>query len=147
MKKFEFTLGKLLGYKEQVLKKEKNDLAALRKQQQQAMEERQRLIEKLEHSNREFAEKCKKGMSPQHIVLEKSYINSVCEQIRALERSIELFGVKIEKQLVVVVEASKEVSTLEKLRDKQFEDYQKAVQKSEELFISEFVANKSFHKV
>lgn len=40
-----------------------------------------------------------------------------------------------------VIEAKKETSSLEKLKDKKLELYQKAVQKSEETFIEEFVVS------
>ena len=40
MKRFEFSLNKLMGYKKQVLDREKNDLAHLRRQQQQMLDEK-----------------------------------------------------------------------------------------------------------
>ena len=135
-----------MNYKEQVLKKEKNDLANLRKQQQQALEEKEELIAKLKHSNDQFCINANKGMSPQHIVLAKGYINSLSEKIREKEQHIISLEIYIEKQLGVVVEATKEVSSLEKLQEKQLEEYKKEVQKSEETFISEFVSNSQFYK-
>ena len=146
MKRFEFSLNKLLNYKQQVLKREKNDLANLRKQHQQAIDEKEELILKLKHSNEDFVFNANKGMSPQQMVLAKSYINSLSEQIRALERHISILDMHIEKQLGVVVEATKEVSSLEKLEEKQLDEYKKATKKAEETFISEYVSNSQFYK-
>lgn len=146
MKRFEFSLNKLLNYKQQVLKREKNDLANLRKQQQLAIDEKKQLIQKLKDADDEFVLTSNKGMSAQHMVLAKSYINSISEQIRSLDRLIHILESQIEKQLGVVVEATKEVSSLEKLEEKQLEDYKKAVQKAEETFIGEYVSNSQFYK-
>ena len=41
-----------------------------------------------------------------------------------------------------VVEAKKETSSIDKLKEKKFKEYEKAVQKEEEQFIEEFVATK-----
>ena len=51
MKRFRFSLDKLKGYKEQILDKEKNDLAQLRSQQQSLVEEKRRVEETLRLSN------------------------------------------------------------------------------------------------
>ena len=145
MKRFEFSLNKLLGYKQQILGKEKNDLANLRKQQQQAIDEKEELAQKLKYSNEEFLIRANCGMSSQHIVLEKCYLNSLSDKIRRLEENILLLDLHIEKQLGVVVEATKEVSSLEKLEEKQLDEYTKKEQKAEEKFIEEFVSNSSFY--
>ena len=47
---------------------------------------------------------------------------------------------EIEKQLAVVVDATKDVKTLEKLEEKQLEEYKAAEGKENELFIEEFVS-------
>ena len=146
MKRFQFTLSKLLSFKEQVLKREKNDLANLRLQQQQAIDEKNRLILRVQELSAAYTLRVSEGMTPQRIVLEKAYINQLLEQIRMLEKSIVFLGERIEKQLGVVVEATKEVSSLEKLQEKQLEAYTKAVQKEEEIFISEYVSNSAFYR-
>lgn len=146
MKRFEFSLKKLLSYKEQVLRREKNDLAALRQQQQLAYDEKERVKKNLAHADRDFAERSARGMTPQQIMLAKGYINQLLEQLRRLDITIENLALRIEKQLSVVVEATKEVSSLEKLQDKQFEEYNKSVQKAEETFIGEYVSNSQFYR-
>ena len=68
------------------------------------------------------------------------------QYLRATERQIEE-AVEILKQLqaeaeakrLEVVEAKKDTSSIEKLREKKLDSYNKAVQKSEELIIEEFV--------
>ena len=145
MKRFQFSLQKLLNYKEQVLQREKNDLAGLRRQLQQALDEKDRLWILVNQANGDFTVRSSRGMTPPQIVLAKAYINQLLEQIRLLEGNIRFLGERIEKQLGVVIEATKEVSSLEKLQEKQLEDYTKAFQKEEELFISEYVSNSTFY--
>lgn len=146
MKKFQFTLNKLLIFKEQILKKEKNELASLRAQQQAAVNERDKLEAEMHLRNSEFIQKTAAGMSAQEMISEKGYLSYLVNQIRIYENTIIALGAKIDKQLSNVIEANKEVSSLEKLEEKQYEQYKKDVQKSEELFIDEYVTNSSFYK-
>lgn len=48
-----------------------------------------------------------------------------------------------EKKRAKVVEAKKESSSLDKLKEKQFEEYNKQVQKENEQMIEEFVSTQS----
>ena len=144
MKRFEFSLNKLKGYKEQVLDREKNDLAHLRRQQQQYIDEKTALEQKLRSSNREFLEKSAAGMTVLQVTTFKGYHQSLSAQIRELEASIEKMEEKVQRQLSVVIEATKEVSSLEKLEDKQLEEYNFKFAKAEEQFIAEYVTNSTY---
>jgi flagellar FliJ protein len=53
---------------------------------------------------------------------------------------------EVQRQLAIVIAATQEVSTLEKLEEKQLEEYRKAAQHEDELFIEEFVQNADFRK-
>ena len=117
MKRFEFSLKKLMGYKKQVLDREKNDLAHLRRQQQQMLDEKSELEARLTSSNNEFCQKSGVGMTVLQITMFKSYHQSLSQQIKELEASIEKMEEKVQKQLGVVIEATKEVSSLEKLEE------------------------------
>lgn len=144
MKRFEFSLNKLMGYKKQVLDREKNDLAHLRRQQQQMLDEKSELEARLTYSNNEFCQKSGIGMTVLQITMFKSYHQSLSQQIKELEASIEKMEEKVQKQLGVVIEATKEVSSLEKLEEKQLEEYNFMVAKQEEQFISEYVMNSTY---
>ena len=144
MKRFEFSLNKLKGYKEQVLDREKNDLAHLRRQQQQYIDEKTALEHKLRLSNKEFLERSAAGMTVLQVTTFKGYHQSLSAQIRELEASIEKMEEKVQRQLSVVIEATKEVSSLEKLEDKQLEEYNFKAAKAEEQFIAEYVTNSTY---
>lgn len=144
MKRFEFSLNKLMGYKQQVLDREKNDLAHLRRRQQQYIDEKRALEDKLRRSNEEFCMKSSAGMTVMQLTAFKGYHHSLSSQIKELELSIANMEEKVQKQLGVVIEATKEVSSLEKLEDKQLEEYNFKVAKAEEQFIEEYVTNSTY---
>lgn len=146
IKRFQFTLDKLKGYKEQVLSKEKGDLAALRAQQAKYAAEQAKVQAELDEANEEFLRKSGSGMTIMEMTLFKEYLNSLSDQIRELERKIQLEEEKIKFQTKVVVEANKDVSSLEKLEDKQREEYNFKVAKAEEQFIEEYVSNSVYFK-
>ena len=146
IKRFQFTLDKLKGYKEQVLSKEKGDLAALRAQQAKYAAEQAKVQAELDEANEEFLRKSGFGMTIMEMTLFKEYLNSLSDQIRELEKKIQLEEEKIKFQTKVVVEANKDVSSLEKLEDKQREEYNFKVAKAEEQFIEEYVSNSVYFK-
>lgn len=146
IKRFQFTLDKLKGYKEQVLSKEKGDLAALRAQQAKYAAEQAKVQAELDEANEEFLRKSGSGMTIMEMTLFKEYLNSLSNQIRELEKKIQLEEEKIRFQTKVVVEANKDVSSLEKLEDKQREEYNFKVAKAEEQFIEEYVSNSVYFK-
>ncbi|MCI7351025.1 MAG: flagellar export protein FliJ [Ruminococcus sp.] len=139
-------MDKLKGYKEQVLSKEKGDLAALRAQQAKYAAEQAKVQAELDEANEEFLRKSGSGMTIMEMTLFKEYLNSLSDQIRELERKIQLEEEKIKFQTKVVVEANKDVSSLEKLEDKQREEYNFKAAKAEEQFIEEYVSNSVYFK-
>lgn len=147
MKKFKFSLDKLLNYKEQILDKEKNELSALRHKKQSAEEELLEVKNHLKVSNQNYIEKSQAGMSAQDMVVSKRYLNSLTDRIFQLDKIIAIYEEKIQKQLLVVIEATKEVNTIQKLEEKQLEEYNTAVRKADENFIQEFVINQQSHPV
>ena len=76
--------------------------------------------------------------------MHKSYIDSITEKIANINLNIANLENRIQQQLEVVVEITKEIDSYEKLEQKQFEEYKKVETKQNELFIEEFVSHKSF---
>lgn len=128
------------------MSKEKGDLAALRAQQAKYAAEQARVQAELDEANEEFLRKSGSGMTIMEMTLFKEYLNSLSDQIRELERKIQLEEEKIKFQTKVVVEANKDVSSLEKLEDKQREEYNFKAAKAEEQFIEEYVSNSVYYK-
>lgn len=142
MKKFKFSLDKLKSYKEQIKKREENTLASLRAEQLEKLHEKEELLKELDRRNAEFIRKSEKGMTAMEMVTEKGFISYILDSIKAKDKEISIMTAKINKQLVVVTEASREVQTLEKLEEKQLDEYRFKERKADEAFIDEYVGNR-----
>ena len=103
MKKFQFTLQKLMDFRQQELDRQKNTLSALQADLQRIYAEKEQLIKQVEEFSTELETVCRQGA-------------------QAFEIS---------------------VRTLEKLEEKQLEDYKEAANKENEQFIEEFVSGQS----
>ena len=142
MKKFKFSLDKLKSYKEQIKKREENTLAALRAEQIEKLHEKEELLKELDRRNAEFIRKSEIGMTAMEMVTEKGFISYIVDSIKAKDKEISVLSGRINKQLMVVTEASREVQTLEKLEEKQFDEYKFKERKADEAFIDEYVGNR-----
>ncbi len=143
MKKFRFTLQKLMDFRQQELDRQKNTLSALQAELLRIYEERDMLSQQVVQFSEELEEVCRQGAQAFEISVRKRYIVTLQQEIHAREFSAERKQEEINKQLGVVVEATKDVRTLEKLEEKQLEDYKAAVTKENEQFIEEFVSGQS----
>lgn len=146
MKKFVFTLERLKQYREQVLETEKGSLADLRGQLNRLQAELEDILEELARLNRELVEMYERGTTPLDISVHKRYIAAKQQELHMKRLQIMLKEREIERQLEIVVEATKEVSKLEKLEKQQIEEYKAAEQKETEAFIEEFVSNADWRK-
>ena len=75
--------------------------------------------------------------------LHKKYVSSLQQDIYRIKGLMAQKREEIENQLQKVIDATKEVSKLEKLEEKQLEEYRYAAQKEQEQIIEEFVTNGS----
>ena len=142
MKKFFFSLDTVLSYKQQVLDSLKAEHARILMKVRECEE----AIEKLEAEHRrcvlEFRESRMKGMKISDIHTYENYLDSLGVKIRKKYEELAKLREKEEAKRSEVVEAKKETSSIDKLKEKKFKEYEKAVQKEEEQFIEEFVATK-----
>ena len=137
MKKFQFTLQKLMDFRQQELDRQKNTLSALQADLQRIYAEKEQLIKQVEEFSAELETVCRQGAQAFEISV------TLQQEIHAKDASAARKQEEINKQLGVVVEATKDVRTLEKLEEKQLEDYKAAANKENEQFIEEFVSGQS----
>ena len=139
MKKFRFSLETVMEYKQQVLDSLQAEhgaiLAKVRRQEE--------LIEELEaayrHQAQEFNRRKLEGISILDAMKYEQYLRSSERQLEEAYQHLAKLQKQEEAKRDEVVEAKKETSSIEKLREKKLEGYNKAVQKSEEAMIDEFV--------
>ena len=139
MKKFRFSLETVMEYKQQVLDSLQAEhgaiLAKVRRQEE--------LIEELEAAYRHLAQELNRrkleGISILDAMKYEQYLRSSERQLEEAYQHLAKLQKQEEAKRDEVVEAKKETSSIEKLREKKLEGYNKAVQKSEEAMIDEFV--------
>lgn len=138
MKKFEFTLERLKNYREQLEEQEKNDLAALRAEREIMIEHEQELIRLITRKNEDLRVMYQKGAFPNELTAANRFLTVKKQELELQRLEILRKEDEIEHKLEQVVEAKKEVKKLEKLEEKQLEEYHALEQKENEKFIEEF---------
>lgn len=143
MKKFVFSLEKVLNYKAQVEESLRNEHAAALRDIRVKEEE----IEGLEQSRQSYMDEYNKNRDgvcdPNSLSAYNMYFLRMEHQIQ--EETMKLAAlqeVEVECR-EKVLEAKKERASLEMLKEKKIKEYKAAEQKAEELMIEEFVANKA----
>lgn len=142
MKKFRFSLETVLEYKQQVLETlqtEHGAILARVREQEQHIEELEAAYRALSH---EFNRRKEEGLTILDALKYEQYLRSSERQIEEAYEHLRQLQKQAEKKRAEVVEAKKETSSIEKLREKKLEGYNKAIQKSEEALIDEFVTTK-----
>ncbi|MEG1777507.1 MAG: flagellar export protein FliJ [Angelakisella sp.] len=142
MKKFEFSLGRMLDYRQSLLEKEKNTLMQLFAKRNSIEDE----IEENEGQRRETAEELRALTEKGTTITEIQRLNYRLEAIRRrakrLIQDMQDTELAIEEQREVVTESSQTVKSLELLRDNQREEYDYASRKEEEERIAELISSK-----
>lgn len=143
MKKFQFSLQKLMDFREQELDRQKNTLSMLQADLRLIQEAREVLLDKVDEQSEQLERVCRLGSSASDIAMRKRYIVTLQQEIHLKEQQALQKQQEIEQQLGVVVEATKDVKTLEKLEEKQLEEYNHQAGKENEQFIEEFVSGQT----
>ena len=115
MKKFQFTLQKLMDFREQELDRQKNALAVLQGELRRINDRRDELTEKVVRYSNDLVTSSAVGLPAAEISMRKRYIVTLQQEIHECEQRAILKQQEIDKQLSVVVDATKDVRTLEKL--------------------------------
>lgn len=139
MKKFRFSLETVLDYKQEVLSALQTEHATILAR----VHAQEDLLEELENYYRdldaEFTQRKLEGITILDAMQYEQYLRATERQIEEAAEILERLRAEAEAKRLEVVEAKKDTSSIEKLREKKLDSYNKAVQKSEELIIEEFV--------
>ena len=141
MKKFKFSLETVLSYKDQVLDSIRNEYAVLQAQ----VAEQEAVLEAIQAHyqayNEEFRTRKAEGMSIIDAITYENGLRVLEKDIQRETQRLEEYRKQAEEKSEEMVEAKKETASLEKLREKKLDAYEKTIQKSEEQFIEEFVSS------
>lgn len=141
MKQFSYRLETVLAYKTQVLDNLKTEHAVIVQKVNRKQEEIKGLNKKLVSYESGFDEVKEKGAAIEDYRLFDMCIGRMEEIIDEEKERLSELRQQENAKKQEVVEAKVDTSKFEKLKEKKFQEYQKAVMKADEQFIEEFVSN------
>ena len=141
MKKFDFPLQKVLEYKVHLQKQEQNILGQLQYEYNQMLAQMNGLLAEFERCKDEYLQKSQEGASAKSICLLGGYLRELQNKILELNKRLFEKAEQIEHQRAKLLNVTKEKTSLEKLRDKSYDNYQFLARKEDERFIDEFVSS------
>lgn len=142
MKKFHFSLERMRNYKEQLLETQKNTLRALRSEKQELDQRAADYRAALVNAGNELKRRTAEGIS---MIEMRSYsfrMENLRIQIEELKKEQQRMDRRVERQTQVVLAAQQEVSGLDKLEEKQLEEYQREQMHADEQFVAEYLSTK-----
>ena len=142
MKRFKFSLDKVLSYDEYVKKRETDILGQLQAEYRAIEERRDATVEEDRAVKRQFLLDCEKGQTAAKAVATTRYIEELKRRIEELNVQLVRQAEKVEVQRQKLIQAAQDVQVIEKLRDKRYQGYQAARLKFDERFIEGFVSNR-----
>lgn len=140
MKKFSFPLDTVFKYKNDVLEGLQNEYGVCVSRvsnQEKVIEE---LIEKYYDYNDDFNQKKQNGISIVEALNLSLYLHELEVKIEQERNKLKRLQEAAELKRLEMVEAKKETATIEKLKEKKIELYNKDIRKNEELLVEEFVS-------
>lgn len=140
MKKFKFGLDTVLSYKQQVLDALQGEHAAILAQVHRQEDFLEECWQNYRAYNEDYRSRAREGLAITEAMICEAELRAMERQIQQETAKLEALREAAEKKREEVVEARKETSSIEKLREKKRADYDKAVAKSEEQAIEEFVS-------
>lgn len=141
MKKFKFALDTVLSYKQQVLDALQGEHAEILAKVRRQEEFLEGLWRSYRDYNSEYQQRVREGLPVTEALMYQNGLRAAELEIQRETVRLERLRAQEEKKRDEVIEAKKETSSIEKLREKKLDAYNKAVEKSEELFIEEFVSS------
>ena len=140
MKKFKFPLDTVLSYKQQVLDAIRGEHAAILAEVHAQEEWVEHLWQEYRAYSEEYRQRTETGLMVTEALMYQTGLRSIEQEIQRETEKLDALRTKEEEKRAQVVEAKKDTSSIEKLREKKLDAYQKDAAKSEEQFIEEFVS-------
>lgn len=141
MKKYRFSLQKVLEYKENILEQEKNILREMQGIRAQMQTDLDNAIRENERKKNAYQAKTKVGMPVFEVIWQKNYQATLQKEIERQESELEKQQIEIERQMLRLTEVKTEKASIERLKEKDMEAYKTMEQKEAEIYVDEFVAN------
>ncbi|MGN1034736.1 MAG: flagellar export protein FliJ, partial [Oscillospiraceae bacterium] len=139
MKKFNFSLQKVLDYRKQLLEVERNKLKLINAKILDIKQKRTELNREYETQNSQFEKDAKNGLQAMEYQTRQDYLTSLLEKDSKLLSLLKKIEKQQKEQTKVVIRSNQNALILERLRDKKIEEYNKDMLKDVEKMIDEFI--------
>ncbi len=139
MKKFVFSLEKVLNVKQQMLEVKKNEILQLQMKIKEIESEEERIRLEFHEYDVRMRTELERGTSPQNVMTYKVYFNSLINREKELAKEKESYKELVKLKQDELVKLKSEISGLEKLEEKQRTEYEKNARKSQERDIEEYI--------
>jgi flagellar export protein FliJ len=139
MKKFVFSLEKVLNLKQQLLDVQVNEMMLLQERLKQIVTEIQQLNETFHKYNNELNEQMRTGIGPHEVMVYKMYFHDITQKTNGCLRRKEEVERKIFLKKEEMIALKTDISGLERLEEKQREEYNALLHKQQELEVEEYV--------
>ena len=140
MKKFAFSLERMLNFQSQNLEKEMGILGRMTAERDALEAQKQDMAAKAAGVQADIARREAEGTTIFMLKACFSILESARNQLEEMEEELRLLQAGLERQRQIVTEASREVKKLEKLKEKQLEEYHRGEAKEQQETIAEHVA-------
>ena len=142
MKKFKFSLDSVLSYKQQVLDALKGEHAAILMRVREQEERLEAVWQEYRGYDAEYTRRKAEGITISDAMIYQGGLRALERDIQRETDRLEELRKQEEAKRQEVIDAKIDTSSLEKLKEKKLDLYNKAVQKSEENLIDEFVSSR-----
>ncbi len=139
MKKFIFSLEKVLNVKQQMLEVKKNEIAQINAKIKEIEDEEERIKLEFQDYDTKMRLELEAGTSPQNVMTYKVYFNSLIRKEKELAKEKEAQREILKHKREELIKLNSEISGLEKLEEKQRLEYEKEARKSQERDIEEYI--------
>ena len=142
MKKFAFSLERMLNFQSQNLEKEMGILGRMTAERDALEAQKRDMADKAAGVQADITRREAEGTTIFMLKACFSILESARNQLEEMEEELKLLQAGLERQRQIVTEASREVKKLEKLEEKQLEEYHRGAAKEQQETIAEHVAGK-----
>lgn len=143
MKRFYFSLQKVLDYNDHIQKQEAETMSRLQAEYRTIEVRRESLIQSHHAQSLRFQADCATGQTAGQTAAISAYLYDLTCEIDRSSAALAKQGERVEAQRKRLTAATKDKKIFEKLRAHSLSDYQATARKGEGLFIEEFLANRA----
>lgn len=139
MKKFIFSLEKVLNVKQQMLEVKKGEIAQVNAKIKEIENEEERVKLEFHDYDTKMRLELERGTSPQNVMTYKVYFNSLIKKEKELAKEKEVQKEILKQKREELILLNSEILGIEKLEEKQRAQYEKEARKTQERDIEEYI--------